>query len=1534
MSSSDSMYAKKDHDILWAWGRNDSYILGSPANTYIFTPTNINMGDVLQIAVKTSNVVVLSGVGAAWCWGENSVGQCGDNSVVDRKRSVAVVGGHSFTKVQAGDRFSVGLKGDSGEVWAWGYNSSGQLGDDTTGNKSSPIQVVGNHSFNDIIVGWSHTLALKSASGEVWVWGLNNYGQLGNLTTDNKSSPTLVVGNHTFIELAGGMEHSLALKANGGAWAWGLNTSGQLGDNSIIGKSSPVLVVGSHSFDKITAGQFYSAARKDSDGSAWSWGDGKQGQLGQTFALISRSSPVLVVGSHSFTQVVAGRSNTYGRKASGEIWAWGYAFWGTLGLGKETFTKASPIKILGGGYATIAPCLGDTTFAKTADRWYAWGLNISTQTTLPYGAPDASYPQAILNSEYFIQWDGGQSRSLAINEVGHVYNWGLNPAIDVGKTVPRSSPHLIVPNHSFTKISKHYGQYDNQSLGLKADGSIWSWGDKRYTVGDGTITEVYSPSLVVGDHSFIDVVSGEYHALALKANGEIWTWGGNGQGQLGDGTFVGKESPIKVIGPYSFVAIGAGYRHSIAIEGSDGSCWTWGISQFGNLGLNAAVPNQSSPRLVVGNHSFVQVAGGYHFGGALKANGEIWMWGHNNWGQVGDNTSNNRSSPVKVYSGLYKSLSCGYDHSTALSTGDRAYCWGYNEYGQIGQGDAMFIYSRPMAVNGGHDFLQAFAGYKCSTALGMDLDVGEIWSWGLNQSGQCADESGSSYEDVPVEAVGNHSFSQIFLTGGIKTNDSVWRWGQTPTGLHSLVWGKPTLTHLGTESFIQVAAGEFHAFMRKENGEVWTWGTNTYGQLGINTVDAKTSPVLVVGSHSFDDIAGGGDHSMGVKGGDGAAWSWGRDFYGQLGDNWPRGVDFSSPVLVISDAANLVIGGLHSLFLDDTTGQVWSWGYNNLGQLGDSTRTNQYASPVQVVGNHSFIDIGGSGGYSCALKGSTGAAWSWGSGGSGVLGNNSIISRSSPVVAVGNHSFVELAFGWYATLARKANGEVWAWGSNNSSSPCLGQATYGDRSSPVEVIGNHNFTQIAGMAGAHIVALKGADGSAWAWGSGTYYQIGDNAQAHRTSPVAVVGNHSFIQVGVGHRHSGGLKADGSIWAWGYNDYGQLGLNNRSHRSSPTAIVGSHSFVELRFGLYISAARKADGSIWTWGRNIYGELGQDTLASCSSPIQVVGNHSFSGPMRTRSNVLYAKKSTDEWWAIGRNQYRAVKILEYGNDQSSPVAVVGNHSFLYTSLGYTHSLMLKDNGQVWSCGRSAYGELGYGAANTSRSSPVLVVGSHSFIEINAGLNTSMALKANGEAWCWGYGGYGTMGNNSTSNRNVPVKVVGSHSFTEIATSNYAHYGKKANGEVWAWGYNNYGKLGDGTITNRSSPVLVVGSHYFDSIKIARIVMGFPISWGYFSNISEDYSRSFQVTWTPGTVIVNEGDAEALGVHAGTNEISSVIHTFGVAVECVQNKYGSGDTFTDVKYRHGATQAACEVASWIDYIGGFTSLGYVQFKLTRAA
>lgn len=335
----------------WAWGQNTCGALGINSLGDASNQPVLVVGNFTNwCRVSTGLLFNSSGVrqnGTAWAWGNNSNGQIGDNTnAANRTSPVSVVGGFTdWSGISSGRLHTAGLR-QNGTIWSWGYGTLGRLGDNTAVAKSSPVSVVG--GFTDwcqVSAGGTFSLGLRTNS-TIWSWGYNGCGQLGDNTTINKSSPVSVVGGFTdWCQVAAGCSHSLAVRTNGTAWAWGCNAYGKLGDNTVVAKTSPVTVVGGFvDWCQGAAGGSHSLGVR-TNGSAWGWGSGGGGHLGNN-CTTSRSSPVSVVGGFTdWCQVSAGSCHSLGVRQNGTAWAWGGNTACQLGDGTST-GRSSPVSIL------------------------------------------------------------------------------------------------------------------------------------------------------------------------------------------------------------------------------------------------------------------------------------------------------------------------------------------------------------------------------------------------------------------------------------------------------------------------------------------------------------------------------------------------------------------------------------------------------------------------------------------------------------------------------------------------------------------------------------------------------------------------------------------------------------------------------------------------------------------------------------------------------------------------------------------------------------------------------------------------------------------------------------------------------------------------------------------------------------------------------------------------------------------------------------------------------------------------------------
>jgi alpha-tubulin suppressor-like RCC1 family protein len=412
------------------------------------------------------------------------------------------------------------------------------------------------------------------------------------------------------------------------------------------------------------------------------------------------------------------------------------------------------------------------------------------------------------------------------------------------------------------------------------------------------------------------------------------------------------------------------------------------------------------------------------------------------------------------------------------------------------------------------------------------------------------------------------------LAPGINPTPALWVWGRNTSGQlgvnDTTSRSTPVTTLLGGTNWKSIAGGGYHTVALKTDGTLWSWGSNTSGRLGVNDTTNRNTPVTtLLGGTNWKSIAGGGTHTVALKT-DGTLWSWGNNSYGQLGVN--DDTDRSTPVTTLLGGTNwksIACGGPHTIALK-TDGTLWSWGNNGNGQLGVNDISNRNTPVTTLLGGTNWKSIAGRLNHTIALK-TDGTLWSWGNNANGQLGVNNTTSRSTPVTTLlGGNNWKSIAGGNGHTVALKTDGTLWTWGLNTSGQ--LGVNNTTQRNTPVTtLLGGTNWKSISAGNG-HTVALK-TDGTLWSWGSNTNGQLGVNDTTNRNTPVTtLLGGTNWKSIAGGDLHTIALKTDGTLWSWGLGSFGQLGVNNTTNRSTPvTTVLGGSNWKSIAGGGYHTIA---------------------------------------------------------------------------------------------------------------------------------------------------------------------------------------------------------------------------------------------------------------------------------------------------------------------------------------------------------------------------
>lgn len=813
--------AVNEAGFVFCWGSNNFGQLGNGNVEYQnVSPVKVLKGEAVMgdytgnylsniksISSSEHYSCAVSNAGNAYCWGFNNSGNLGNNSYSVSYTPVRVVKGSAADGDYSGNYLSnissistgylsTCAVSNAGNVYCWGSNSTGSLGDASYVDKAYPVRVLkgaaatgdynGNYLSNiksvsdsgDYLGGYVRTVCAVSNAGNLYCWGSNNFGQLGDGTTSDSSTTARVLkgaaaaGDYDSSYLAnvksvsaGG--HVCAVTNNDNTYCWGYNSYGQLGDGTTVNSTTTVQVLKGQAVAGDYAGSYIS----------------------------------------STSQVVTGQNHTCALTKNDNLYCWGYNSMGQLGDGSYNNTS-SPVHVV-------------KSTAESGDYSGNYLSNIKTFSVDNYV-------------------------TCSISNNNNIYCWGYGSYtgnINLGYFAKVAKEYIPENEYSGAYIS----DVDSFNVGYEntcivKDGGVYCWGNNEYgQLGNNSTTTLIKQQVrilkgeaVEGDYNgnylsnVLYISMGEHSGCALTNSGNVYCWGRNNYGQLGNNNTTDNYVPVRVL-------------KGEAVSGDFS----------GNYLSNIKT-------LMVGNDTVF----------AISNNGNLYGWGNGNSGQLGIGVDQNKSTPVRTlkgeaaegdYSGSYlnniKSVSTDYNTTCSISNNGNVYCWGAGTQGNLGN-NAIQNSKTPVRVLKGEAVEGDYSGeYLASTT---NISVGSYrvcvttnsnngYCWGQNWGGLGNGSTTQQYSSVPNRIVkgeaveGDYSGNYLSNIKSVNTANNI-----------SVVTNSGNIYYLNVNakrfvkgsaligdqdgtylSNIDYVLGNYNTYCGlSNNNNLYCWGDNYYGQLG------------------------------------------------------------------------------------------------------------------------------------------------------------------------------------------------------------------------------------------------------------------------------------------------------------------------------------------------------------------------------------------------------------------------------------------------------------------------------------------------------------------------------------------------------------------------------------------------------------------------------------------------------------------------------------------------------------------------------
>lgn len=686
---------------------------------------------------------------------------------------------------------------------------------------------------------------------------------------------------------------------------------------------------------------------------------------------------------------------------------------------------------------------------------------------------------------------------------------------------------------------------------------------------------------------------------------------------------------------------------------------------------------------------WVSLHAGSEFSCGLHANGSLWCWGANSFGQLGIPASAKVTAPVQALPYAdWITIETGSANTCGIRRDRSLWCWGRNYYGELGVNGLGSFSAAPVQITSPSQWRSVSVGFNHVCGIGVD---GILFCWGANHTAELGDGTVENRaQPMPVD------------------NSRAW---------------------------LAVSAGDSHTCALDATRVLWCWGANYSGALGDGTTTERRTPVAVREAPGWSSVAAGYSVTCALRNGE--LWCWGSMSY-LVPSTYL--LDRTVPVRIGTDSDWVVVEPARDrVCAVKSNGTLWCWGYNNnMGQLGAGAPAGTSAGAARQVGTAAdWHGVAGGDAHTCGLRNS-GNAWCWGLNAVGQLGNRASGNKNAPVAVTSPAAWRAVALGYDSACGVTTGGELWCWGGNAYGQ--LGNGSNYYSKVPIRVGTATDWNRV--VAGEFYACAIRTGGAMACWGMNSYGVLGDGSTWSRSTP-GQVSLYSDWTTAATEIHTCAIRIGGTLWCWGHGYYGGLGNGETLDRSLPTQVGTATRWSAIHVGLYHSCGIN-DGRLYCWGRNSSGQLGTGSLTATEalSPVQVgtgVSWESIGGGLShtcaiDRSGALYC------WGGNSGGQLGTV------SGWSSIPVRVGSAAWRGVSGGAAHTCGVASDSSLWCWGDNRYGQLGLGYDSGTQILPTRVGSSADWQGVRAGSYSTCATKIGGSLWCWGQNEKGQLGDGS--------------------------------------------------------------------------------------------------------------------------------------------------------------------------------------------